>query len=166
VGLVLFLVFIVVPIAELYVIVQVADLIGVLETIALLIVVSIVGTWLMKQQGMAVWRRLRTTLEQGRMPGDEVSDGAMILFGGALLLTPGFLTDILGLILLFPPTRAVIRSASRRTMNKWMQKRSGAAGVYNARVVRIERDPTRTPPTSSPSEERPEALEDGSPDKG
>jgi UPF0716 protein FxsA len=166
VGLLLFFIFIVVPIAELFVIVRVAGVIGVVETIGLLILVSVLGTWLLKQQGMAAWRRLRVTLEQGRMPTDEISDGAMIMFGGALLLTPGFITDVLGLLLLFPPSRAAVKRAARGSMRRWVGKRSGMRGVYDARVVRVERDPTQTPPSSSRSTNDPAALEDDSPDKG
>jgi UPF0716 protein FxsA len=162
----LFFIFIVVPIAELFVIVQVADLIGVVETIGLLIVVSVLGTWLLKQQGVAAWRRLRTTLDQGRMPTDEISDGAMIMFGGALLLTPGFLTDILGLTLLFPPSRALVKRGARSSMRRWVGKRSGTRGIYDARVVKIEREAMQTPrSSSSPSERDPAALGDDSPDK-
>ena len=162
----LFLLFIVVPIVELFIIVQVAGAIGVVETIGLLILVSVVGTWLLKQQGVAAWRRFRRTLQEERMPTDEITDGALIMFGGALLLTPGFLTDLLGLSLLFPPSRAVVRRAARRSVE---QRMGGGRGrrVHDARVVRVERDATRTPPPSSaPRDDDPEALEDGSPDRG
>jgi UPF0716 protein FxsA len=164
----LFFIFIVVPIAELYVIVQVAEVIGVLETIVLLVAVAILGSWLLKREGMAAWTRFRTALTRGRVPADEISDGALIMFGGALLLTPGFLTDILGFILLFPPTRAGVKAASRRSVKRWMKKRAGSSGIYDARVVRVERDPMRPvrPSDRAPSEGHPEALEDDSPDRG
>jgi UPF0716 protein FxsA len=165
----LFFVFIVVPIVELYVILQVAGAIGVLETVGLLILVSVLGTWLMKQQGMAAWSRLRRTLDQGRIPNDEITDGAMIMFGGALLLTPGFVTDALGLVLLFPPTRAGVKRLAARSMKRWARKRSGGRGIYEARVVKVERDPTTAPSASSPagpSGAAPAALEDDSPDRG
>jgi UPF0716 protein FxsA len=105
----LFVLFILVPIAELYVIIQVGQEIGALWTIALLIADSILGAMLLRSQSRAAWRRFNEQLAAGRPPGREVADGAMIIFGGALLLTPGFLTDILGLLLLLPPTRAVLR---------------------------------------------------------
>lgn len=107
--LVLVLLFIVVPIVELYVLIQIGQAIGVLPTIALLIVDSVLGAMLMRSQGRAAWMRLQRALAEGRVPGREVIDGALVIFGGALLLTPGFLSDILGLILLLPPTRAVVR---------------------------------------------------------
>jgi UPF0716 protein FxsA len=102
--------FLVVPIVELYVIVQVAGGIGVLETLGLLIVVSIVGAWLVKTQGIGLIRRVQTKLAAGQMPGKELVDGALILFAGALMLTPGFVTDTAGLLLLLPPTRAIVRT--------------------------------------------------------
>jgi UPF0716 protein FxsA len=105
----LVLLFIVVPIAEIYVIVKVGEAIGVLPTIGLLILDSVLGSVLLRSQGRAAWRRFNAALQAGRPPAREVLDGALIIMGGALLLTPGFLTDILGAVLLLPPTRAGIR---------------------------------------------------------
>jgi UPF0716 protein FxsA len=101
--------FIAVPIAELAVIIQVGQAIGVWWTIGILVADSILGSLLMRSQGRAVWRRFNAALQSGRAPAREVADGVLVIFGGALLLTPGFLTDIFGLLLLLPPTRAVIR---------------------------------------------------------
>ena len=166
-GLLLFVIFIVVPIVELYVIVQVADVIGALETIALLIAVGILGSWLLKKQGTAAWSRLQAALAAGRLPTDEISDGALIMFGGALLLTPGFVTDILGFLLLFPPTRAAVKTMGRRSLRHRIQKRTGTTGIYDARVIKVERSSTGSerPADPAPSEARPAALEDDSPDK-
>ena len=105
----LILLFIVVPIAELYVILKVGDLIGILPTIALLVADSLLGSWLLKSQGRTVWRRFQETMQAGRIPHREVIDGVFVIFGGAFLITPGFLTDIVGVLLLLPPTRAVFR---------------------------------------------------------
>jgi UPF0716 protein FxsA len=107
--LVLVLIFIVVPILELYVLIQIGQAIGILPTIALLILDSVLGAVLMRSQGRAAWMRFNRAIAEGRVPGREAIDGVLVIFGGALLLTPGFLSDILGLILLLPPTRAVIR---------------------------------------------------------
>src|SRR5215204_4522959 len=106
----LVLLFVVVPIAELYVIIQVGEAIGVWWTIAILVADSILGSMLMRAQGRSAWRRFNEAVRGGRVPAREVVDGALVIFGGALLLTPGFLTDILGLVLLFPPTRAIVRA--------------------------------------------------------
>src|SRR5215216_2881775 len=109
--------FILVPIAELAVIIQVGQAIGVWWTIGLLIADSVLGSILMRGQGRAAWRRFNEAVQAGRVPAREVLDGALVIFGGALLLTPGFLTDVLGLILLLPPTRAVVRGVLTRRLS-------------------------------------------------
>ena len=101
--------FILVPIAELAVIIQVGQVIGVWWTVALLIADSVLGALLMRSQGRAAWRRFNAAIASGRVPAREVADGVMVIFGGALLLTPGFLTDVFGILFLLPPTRAVLR---------------------------------------------------------
>lgn len=108
--LVLLVLFVVIPIVELYVIVQVAGGIGVLETMGLLIVVSVVGAWLVKREGMSVLRKVQQELGQGNVPTKQLVDGALILFAGALMLTPGFVTDSVGVLLLLPPSRIVVRN--------------------------------------------------------
>jgi UPF0716 protein FxsA len=105
----LVVIFVAVPIIELFVILQVGQAIGVLPTIALLVVDSILGSLLMRSQGRAAWARFNAALAARRVPAREVVDGVLIVFGGALLLTPGFVTDVLGLSLLLPPTRALLR---------------------------------------------------------
>jgi UPF0716 protein FxsA len=110
----LVLLFIVVPIVELFVIIQVGEAIGVLPTIALLIADSVLGSVLMRSQGRAAWRRFNAAVAERRVPHREVLDGVLVIFGGALLLTPGFVTDILGIILLLPPTRALVRGLVAR----------------------------------------------------
>ena len=111
--LVLIFIFIVVPLAELYVIFKVGEAIGVPLTILLLAVDSLIGSLLLKSQGRAVWRRFSETMAAGRMPHREVLDGVMVIFGGAFLITPGFITDVVGLFLLLPPTRAIARRTAR-----------------------------------------------------
>src|SRR5918992_2653951 len=111
---IVFLALIAIPIVELYVIVQVGQEIGVLPTLALLVIVSVAGAWLLRQQGTATWGRLQETLRRGAGPTKEATDGALILLGGALLLTPGFVTDAFGLVLLLPPTRALVKSSFRK----------------------------------------------------
>jgi UPF0716 protein FxsA len=101
--------FIVVPLVELYVIIQVGQAIGALPTIAILVADSLLGAALWRSQGRAVWRRFNAAIDEGRPPAREVLDGVLVIFGGALLLTPGFISDVAGLLLLLPPTRAVVR---------------------------------------------------------
>jgi UPF0716 protein FxsA len=112
--LILALLFLVIPIVELYVIIQVAHAIGVFDTLGLLVLDSVLGGWLMKREGMGVLRRLQAKLATGEVPSTELVDGFLILFGGALMLAPGFLTDILGMALLLPPVRAVVRRVLAR----------------------------------------------------
>jgi UPF0716 protein FxsA len=105
--------FIVVPIVELYVIIQIGSLIGVLPTIALLLADALLGSLLLRHQGRGAWRRFNEAIAARRFPGREVADGLLIAIGGTLLLTPGFVTDIVGLIFLIPPTRAIVRRLMR-----------------------------------------------------
>ena len=120
------LVFLLVPVAELYVIYKVGDAIGVLPTFLLLALDSVLGCLLLRAQGRAVWRRFNETMAAGRIPHREVIDGVLVIFGGAFLLTPGFLTDIAGLLLLIPPTRAFVRRIAVRRLGRRV-----AAGVAN-----------------------------------
>ena len=112
VGLLALLV-IVVPILELAVIIQISSAIGVLNTVGLLLLSGVVGAWLMKREGLGVVRRIQQATAAGRVPGTELVDAFLILFGGALMLAPGFLTDILGMLLLLPPVRVVVRRVLR-----------------------------------------------------
>lgn len=110
----LIVLFIVVPILELYVIIQVGQLIGVVPTLVLLLADALLGSMLLKHEGRGAWRRFNEALAARRFPGREVADGVLIVIGGTLLLTPGFLTDIFGLLLLLPPTRAIARRVLKR----------------------------------------------------
>jgi len=107
--LLLVILFVVVPLAELYVIIQVGQAIGALPTIGLLLLDSLLGSWLLRAQGRAAWLRFRAAVAAGRPPALEVLDGALVIVGGALLLAPGFITDVVGAALLIPPTRALAR---------------------------------------------------------
>jgi len=112
--LVLVLLFIVLPIAEIYVIVKVGETIGAWWTILLLIADSLIGAQLLRWQGRTAWRRFQEAIQGGRMPHREILDGALIIVGGAFLLTPGFISDVFGVLLLLPPTRALARRAITR----------------------------------------------------
>jgi UPF0716 protein FxsA len=141
----LFLIFIVVPIAEIYVIIQVGQAIGPLWTILLLIADSIIGARLLRWQGGRAWLSFQSALAAGRIPHKEVMDGILIVLGGAFLLTPGFITDVFGLVLLVPPSRAVVRRFATR-----MLQRRGAARLTRV-VVRRRPGPPGGPPTATPS---------------
>ena len=105
--------FIVVPIVEIWAIIEIGSLIGVWPTVALLIADAVLGSLLLRHQGRGAWRRFNQALTERRFPGREVADGLLIAIGGTLLLTPGFVTDIFGLILLIPPSRAIARGLMR-----------------------------------------------------
>jgi UPF0716 protein FxsA len=121
--------FIVVPVVELYVIIQIGELIGLWPTLALLLADALLGSLLLRHQGRGAWRRFNEAIAQRRFPGKEVADGLLIAIGGTLLLTPGFLSDIVGAIFLIPPTRALVR----RLMRGWAARRfvvmGGPAGA-------------------------------------
>lgn len=97
------------PVTELFVAIKVADAIGVLFTVLLLIAGWPIGVWLLRAEGRSALRRLSAAVAAGRPPGREVLDGALVVVGGLLLILPGFITDVLGLGLLLPPGRAVAR---------------------------------------------------------
>jgi UPF0716 protein FxsA len=151
----LLVLFIVVPLVELYAIIQVGQAIGALPTIGLLILDSIVGAVLLRSQGRTAWRRFQEALESGRAPGREVADGALIILGGALLLTPGFVSDIFGLVLLLPPTRAVVRRVlARHTQARIVTRVAGTRGPSAGSDARRPHDVDGTaydvPPRGTP----------------
>jgi UPF0716 protein FxsA len=130
--------FIVVPIVELYVIIQIGGLIGVLPTLALLLADALLGSLLLRHQGRGAWRRFNAAIAERRFPGREVADGLMIAVGGTLLLTPGFVTDIFGALLLLPPTRAI----ARRLLSAYAARRLVVVGVGGM---------SGTPPSGNPA---------------
>jgi UPF0716 protein FxsA len=110
-------IFVVIPLAELYVLLEVVGpALGAPLTILLLVVDSLAGAWLMKSQGRVVWARFNETLREGRIPAREIVDGVLVIFGGAFLITPGFITDILGFLLLIPVTRRLFRGTLQRRL--------------------------------------------------
>ena len=121
--------FIAVPILELYVIIEVGGLIGVLPTLALLLAMSLLGATLLRHQGRGAWQRFNLAIAERRFPGREVADGLMITIGGVLLLTPGFITDAVGLLLLLPPTRAI----ARRLLRSYVSHRMVVVGADGMR---------------------------------
>lgn len=111
---VLLLVFLIIPIVELYVIIQVGSWLGAVPTLALLILLTVAGAWLVKREGLGAWRRFRNQAEQGVVPTNELLDGLLILLAGALMLAPGFVTDFFGILLLIPVTRSLARALLAR----------------------------------------------------
>jgi UPF0716 protein FxsA len=135
------------PIAELLVAIEVAQLIGVLLTVLLLIAGLPVGSWLLRSEGRAAWRRLSAAVAAGRPPGKEAADGALVVAGGVALMIPGFITDVIGVVLLIPGLRAL----ARRTMianfqNRWVVSAvrfGGGSRPYDVDSTATEIDPTQ-----------------------
>ena len=124
-GWALFLAFVIVPLIEIFVLIQVGQVIGPWPTIALLVLDSIIGSWLIRREGGRAWRALSEALSSGRMPARELADGGLILVGGTLMLTPGFVTDGLGILLVLPFTRPI----ARRVLTQVVNRRLLVAGV-------------------------------------
>ncbi|WP_182523354.1 FxsA family protein [Nocardioides dongkuii] len=142
----LFVLFVVVPLAEIYVLIQVGQVIGAWWTVLLLVLDSIFGSWLIKREGGRAWTALRSTLQSGRMPAREIADGALILVGGTLMLSPGFVTDVFGILLILPFTRPVLRRLLTR--------------VVAARLVVVPGDVRRPGPGSGGSVVRGEVVDE------
>lgn len=119
---------VILPLAELAVLIQVGSLIGAPATILLVLATSFAGAALVRREGRRAWRDLRAVLDTGRWPGDEVARGSLVILGGVLLLLPGFLTDVVGFLLLVPPVRGLV---ARRVQGR--AARSGPEGEASER---------------------------------
>lgn len=128
--------FVVLPVLEIYLITQVAGQVGWPVAIVLVIAISAAGAWLVRREGLGVIGRVRDNIRAGRLPTNDLADGAMIFFASALMLTPGFLTDALGLALLIPPIRAVLRppviAFFRRRIDLRVARAGGGLGAFGA----------------------------------
>lgn len=120
----LFLVFLIVPVIEIYLLIKVGSLIGGVATVSVLLLMSLLGAYLMRSQGGRVLARIRDELSQGRLPAAQLLDGALIFIGGVLLTTPGFFTDFMGIFFLVPATRRVIKM----WLGLWLQSRISKGG--------------------------------------
>lgn len=140
-ALLLVTLFVALPLVEVWVIWQVANALDGWLTLLILLLVSVCGAWIVRREGWRAWGRLQQTLAEGRLPGKELVDGALILVGGALLLTPGFVTDVVGLCCVLPPTRAALRALLRSRLRSRVAV-VGPAGrprpVGDDRVVDVE----------------------------
>ena len=125
---VLLLALLCVPVLEIFVIIRVAGSLGIGETILVLVVVSVVGAWMVRRSGLGVLAQIRSRLARGELPAKELVDGLLILIGGLLMLTPGFVTDAVGLLLLVPPARLVVRSLLVRRFGKKLRVAGWSAG--------------------------------------
>lgn len=133
-GLLLVVLFVALPFAELAVIVASADAFGLGWTFLALVGFSLAGAWLLRREGASIWRRANEELAMGRMPARQLLDGSLVLAGGALLLTPGFITDAVGLAMLLPPIRAVLRPLLVRFMTRRAARVGAVSGVGGSGV--------------------------------
>jgi UPF0716 protein FxsA len=141
------LAFLLVPIVEIYLIIQVGSAIGGWETVGLLIVISLAGACLVRHQGIAILARVQRSLAEGRLPTDPLIDGLLVLIAGALMLTPGFLTDGVGLLLLLPPSRIVVRSSLKKRFAGRVSVGGGAyGGARWTNITVYDTDGTVRPP--------------------
>ena len=141
---VLALLFVVVPVLEIYVLIQVGQVIGAWWTVLLLVADGFLGSWLMKREGTKAWRALREALDKRRMPARELADGALILVGGTLLLTPGFLSDVVGFFCVLPFTRPVARAMLARYVDRKFLSGPGAPGFGHSRQQTDQRADQQT----------------------
>jgi UPF0716 protein FxsA len=122
----LLILFVIVPVTELYILIEVGKKIGSLTTIGIIIFTGILGAYLVKNQGFMILKKIQNDLNDGIMPGDSLIQGAIILAGGILLLTPGFVTDILGFIFLIPVSRNVVK----KYLLKWLKGKIKEGNIY------------------------------------
>lgn len=156
----LFFAFVVVPLAEIFVIIQVGEIIGPWWTVALLVFDSLVGAWLVKREGVRAWRNVTSSFDGLRSPVDDLTQGALIVFGGALLLTPGFITDVLGLACVLPFTRAPMSRLVRRVAAATAARRMGA-GKAGATTVFFTTSGTSSSDTTRRRPVRPSSATTG-----
>ena len=141
---VLALLFVVLPVLEIYVLIQVGQVIGAWWTVLLLVADGFLGSWLMKREGTKAWRALRQALDERRMPARELADGALILIGGTLLVTPGFLSDVVGFFCVLPFTRPLARAALARFLDRKFLSGPGAPGYVRSRQQTGDRSGQQT----------------------
>jgi len=129
---VLLLLMLCVPLLELYVIILIAEPIGASSTIALLVLVSVVGAWMVRRSGLGLLRQINNRLNDGQLPAKEMVDGVLIVVAGVLMLTPGFITDAVGLGLLFLPGRVLVRTLLMRRFARRVNLASAGSASWGA----------------------------------
>lgn len=157
----LLLLFIVVPLTELALLLRIGDAIGLGPTIALVILTGMLGWWLAKREGLRTWLKIQSELNQGRLPGNHLVDALLILVAGAVLITPGVLTDAVGFLLLIPPVRSMVRNALKKRFQSRvvmvnMSRGMGPFQRASEDFVDVEayepEDESESPPSSDQSE--------------
>ena len=156
--LLLFAAFLIVPAIELYLIIEVSHQIGFGNTLIALLFISVIGAWMVKREGLEIIRKAQIELANGQLPGKQIVEGLLILLAGVLMLTPGFATDAIGLLLLFPLTRIMLRSFLTRRFVKKLKTGQvflwGSKNNVSQRVVDVEWD------VSDPNDRNKKELEE------
>lgn len=142
------------PVAEIAVLIAVGQAIGVAWTIALLLASSVAGGWLLRREGPRAWRAFRGELAAGRPPGNAATDGLLVLIGGILMLLPGFITDVVGLLMVIPPTRRLFRGVALRFADRRMSSQT-RVNLFGPRRVRVRYGPAQRNPAPPPPPETP-----------
>lgn len=150
----LFALFLIVPVVDLALLVTVGERIGFWPTVAIVIATALAGSWLARREGLAAWRRVQTSMVGGAAPGEAVLDGLVVLIAGTLLLTPGFITDLVGLLGLFPPSRRVCRAALASRFKGALERGTIRTATFGAGF------PPGRGPLRSPGVEDAEVLSD------
>jgi len=132
--------FVIVPVVEIWVIIQVGHVIGPWWTVLLLLADAFFGSWLVRHEGRRAWQALRTTLQEGRLPANELADGMLLLIGGTLMLAPGFVTDIFGILMILPFTRPLGRRLLARLVTRRLDVTVAGATMPNAKGPRPGHD--------------------------
>jgi UPF0716 protein FxsA len=138
------------PVVELAVMIQVGSWIGGWEMLALLVMVTFLGVWIVKQQGLGAWSRIRRDLAEGRVPGPAIVDGALILAAGVLFVIPGFVTDVMAVVLLLPPVRSLCRVALSRRFRVVAALHTASGSVHDGRGGAYDVDSRVRPPSPPP----------------
>jgi UPF0716 protein FxsA len=147
---------IIVPIIEIAILIGVGKVIGVGWTLGLMLATSVLGGWLLRRQGGRAWRAFRADVNAGRPPGHAATDGLIILFGGIFMLVPGFFSDVIGLVLLLPPSRLLLRGLVARQVATRLSPHA-ATSLFGPRRVRARTGNVHPGPWSPPTDPRPDA---------
>ncbi len=133
----LFLAFTLIPALELYLLMKIATRIGAFNTLIIALVTGFLGAWLARMEGWNTLARLQAAVQEGRLPADELLDGVLVIVAAVVLITPGFLTDAAGLLLLFPPTRAPVRQWLRKKVERRVREVSRRPGEHDQDVIDV-----------------------------
>ena len=126
----LFLIFTLIPFVEIYLLIKIGSHLGAFNTVVIVIITGLLGAYLAKMEGLQTMIRLREALMRGETPAGQIFDALLILIAGIVLITPGFLTDIAGILILIPQTRLILKKWLRKKCDEWVTKRQVNIRLY------------------------------------